>query len=166
MFIYSRMAPLASTHLLARVALTGWDQNRASGAPAASSTRLVAGRRKGLQRKRPWTRARAPASLSTQLGQRLAAAESHIEELRRWRATFVHSLPTTPAAPVASPRDAVPECWETKKAYFPYVVSIREKTHKVAVGYPQQPRDWRTECGWAFGVSINAKPVLSLPDCH
>ena len=160
MFLYMRKAPLASTHLLARVALTGWEQNRASAAshqkraprltqissaiavaartgytPAARSTRLVAGRYRGVQRKRPWTR--APSLPPSQLGQRLAAAESHIEELRRWMATFVQSLPTTPAGPVASPRDAAPECWETKKAYFPYVVSIREKTHKVAVGYPQ-----------------------------
>ena len=62
--------------------------------------------------------------------------------------------------------DTVPECWEARQTYLPYVVSIREKTHKVAVGYPQEPRGWRMECGWAFGVSIKAKPVLSLPACH
>ena len=74
-FIYIRKAPLASTHQLARVALAGWKLNRTSsalqrlGAPGARST--VAGRHKGVQRKRPWMR--APASLDSQLGLRLAA---------------------------------------------------------------------------------------------
>ena len=81
--LYIRNAPLASTHLLGRVALTGWEQNQASAAshqrgtpttrpaqgwsaviafarngfpPAARSSRLVAGRFKGGARKRPWRR--------------------------------------------------------------------------------------------------------------
>ena len=52
------------------------------------------------------------------------------------------------------------------RTVFPYVVSIRDKTHKVDIGYPEEPRDWRTVCGWAFGMSVKAKPVLSLPACH
>ena len=78
-FLYIRKAPLASTHLLARVALTGWEQNQASAAshqkgaprppqissaiavlactgyaPAARTNRLVAGIYKGVPRRRPW----------------------------------------------------------------------------------------------------------------
>ena len=79
---------------------------------------------------------------------------------------MVHSVPATLSAPVDTPTDAVPECWEARRTVFPYVVSIRDKTHKVDIGYPEEPRGWRTVCGWAFGMSVKAKPVLSLPACH
>ena len=52
------------------------------------------------------------------------------------------------------------------RSHFPYVISITEKTHRVAIAYPFEPRGWRTECGWAFGMSVKAKPALSLPVCH
>ena len=54
----------------------------------------------------------------------------------------------------------------TVDAYFPFVNNIRSRTHKASVGYPEPPRDWRTVCGWRFGVSEVARPVLSLPACH
>ena len=46
------------------------------------------------------------------------------------------------------------------------MISITDKTHKVAIGYPSEPRDWRSECEWAFGMSVKAKPALNLPACH
>ena len=79
---------------------------------------------------------------------------------------MVQSLPDTLAAPAEPPADAVPECWEADKSHFPYVIRITDKTHRVTIGYPAGPRDWRSECGWAFGMSVKAKPALSLPACH
>ena len=79
---------------------------------------------------------------------------------------MVQSVPDTFAAQAEPPAGAVPDCWEARQTHFPYVVSIRKKTHRVAVGYPAEPRGWRSECGWAFGMSIKAKPALSFPACH
>lgn len=134
LLLYIRKAPLASTHRLARVALTGWEQNQASAAshqrgsqttrpardssaivasarngfpPAAGASRLVAGRYTGVARRRPWSRA-----TSRLLEQSLASAEGQIEGLQRWRTSFVETVPITPAAPVATPMDAVPELWK------------------------------------------------------
>ena len=90
-----------------------------------------------------------PTSTDAQLGLRLTAAEGHIAELQRWRATVVITVPgtNTLAAPAVPPADAVPECWVADRSHFPFVISITDKTHKVAIGYPSEPRGWQSECG-------------------
>ena len=60
----------------------------------------------------------------------------------------------------------VPAEWEDVNYVFPYVASVRDRVHAVAVGYPENPRTWRTKCGWPFGIACVARPVLSLPACH
>ena len=101
-----------------------------------------------------------------QLRQRLTTAESRIEELQLWRASAVAALQPSTVAPAEPIAEAVPANWATIGAFFPYVNSIRSRTHKVSIGYPEPPRAWRTVCGWAFGVSDVARPVLSSPACH
>ena len=73
---------------------------------------------------------------------------------------------TNPVAPAELLPDEVIENWANVVTFFPYVTSIRTKTHTVSVGYPAPQRDWRTIRGWPFGISEVAKPVLSLPTCH
>ena len=51
------------------------------------------------------------------------------------------------------PVDAVPESWVAYKSHYPYVISITDKTHKVAIGDPTGPRSWRSVCGWALKAS-------------
>ena len=62
-------------------------------------------------------------------------------------------------------------CWKwrslgSRKSTSPFVKSVRAKCHKVVIGYPDNPRRWRTKCGWQFGVSDVARPVHKLPVCH
>ena len=165
--LYIRKAPLTSTHLLARVVLlAGWERNQSAASshrtmvptvrpargptavsasacngfrPAARMSRLAAGRNNvgdGLQRLHSET--------LPQMKQRLASPEGHIEGLQRWRASFTAALPQAPDTPAVPPTGAVPERWRTVDAYFSFVSSIRSRTHKVTVGYPEPPRDWRT----------------------
>ena len=60
----------------------------------------------------------------------------------------------------------VPAHWASVESAFPYVSSIRAKIHRVAVGYPENTRRWRTDCGCQFGISKGQRAVLSLPACH
>ena len=89
------------------------------------------------------------------------------QELMAWRSTFTATVPIEPATPaVVDPIAVVPQECKDINFVFPYVLSIRNRCHVVATGYPDNPRDWRTKCGWPFGVSHVARPALSLPECH
>ena len=79
---------------------------------------------------------------------------------------LIVSPPPVPVPAVISPEASVPAVWDRIDTAFAYVISVRSKCHKVAVGYPQHPREWRSCCGWAFGIADVARPVLSLPACH
>ena len=62
--------------------------------------------------------------------------------------------------------EIVPTTMASVDYYFPFVRSIRATCHKVVVGYPEHPRHWRAECGWQFGFSEVARPLMELPTCH
>ena len=100
------------------------------------------------------------------LRERLTNAERQLNELQAWRSSLASALPATPVAEAEALDDDILPNWAAVDAAFPSVSSIREKCHLVTIGYPAHPRDWHTKCGWPFGLSDVAHPVLSLPVCH
>ena len=57
------------------------------------------------------------------------------------------SVPDEPVEPAADTHEEVPQWCASVSSTFPFVYSIRSKCHRVAVGYPSNPRTWRSKCG-------------------
>ena len=159
---YIRKAPLSASHCLAAVALAGWERNAASTplTPFPRTSVAIAPRSKAKSKATA-----APATGADHTG-RLSVIEMGLRALQEWRTTVANSPPPVPVPVVISPEASVPAVWDRIDTAFTYVISVRSKCHKVAVGYPQHPREWRSCCGWAFGIADVARPVLSLPACH
>ena len=165
--LYIRKAPLTSSHLLAGAALAGRERVAVAGAvnptpgtfgvavQDAEATTCSRARRKdtsGGGTRQPVRGnlvgdrvQRRDRSAVPDLQQRLTAAEIHIDVLQRWRVSVIAALPPTPVTP-AEPEDTdeVPTSRDPVSAFFPYVSSIRCKTHKVLTGSPRHPRESRT----------------------
>ena len=99
------------------------------------------------------------------LRERLTTAERQLSDLHSWRNSMASALPAIPVAEAKALDDDILPNWTTVDAAFPCVSNIREKCHLVTIGYPEHPRAWCTKCGWQFGLSDVAHPVLSLPVC-
>ena len=97
--------------------------------PAARIGRLVPGRNKVGDRLQRFNRETVP-----QIKQRLTSAEGHIEGLQRWRVSFTAALPQTPVTPAEPVAGPVPARWDAVDTFFPFVSSIRSRTHKVSAG--------------------------------
>ena len=97
----------------------------------------------------------------------MSDTEANMLELQAWRATVFASIPSEPVGPivVASAAEVLQELDDVTSS-IPYVLSMRDKHHMVAIGYPDDPRAWRTKSGWFFGLSSVARPVHDLPTCH
>ena len=85
-----------------------------------------------------------------------------------WRSTFKASVPEVPVEPLCDVFDEVQPCWDSIDAAFPFVFSIRDKCHRVEVGYPNHPSTWRSKCGWAFGFrgGLAGTKFTGLPQIH
>ena len=170
--LYIRKAPLAASHHLAAVAVAGWQRNRGASSSAApfSGTSVV---RSVAPHSTDPVHCTVPAGehaalrgVVKALDQRLSSAEAQLRDLTEWR----NSLTTlTPVGQVVEAR-VVGEVVQPTNAdvdyHFPFVRSIREVTHKVRVGYPNHPHQWRARCGWQFGLADVAVPLMEHPTCH
>ena len=170
---YIRKAPLAASHHMAAAALAGWDRNSA----ASSSTALLSRSSAAPAAQLPRTEARRPEGPSTAshaelvgevraLDRRVKATEDQLRELAELRRNVAKAAPPDQISPASVTVDDVPAHWASVVCWFPFVSSTRAKVHRVVVGYPENPRHWRSECGWQFGISEVAHPVLRLPECH
>ena len=149
------------------MAINGWNRNldpAGAAAPFAGSAVQASSTRR---QRTPLSRTGAVnrAALTAVRG-RLGQAEQQLRELAEWRSTFKASVPEVPVEPVGELLDEVPPSWNSIDTAFPFVFSTRDKCHRVEVGYPNHPSTWRSKCGWTFGFSDVARPVLSLPACH
>ena len=172
---YIRKAPLAASHCLAAVALAGWERNAATRPTArfpltAVRTAPQVQQNGGSTLMRTKAKAKAKASRCAgalrRQAVRLTTAERGILALQEWRAAVTHAPPLPPTPVVIDPEAVVPRSWSEITSSFAYVISIRGKCHKVEVGYPAHPRDWKSKCGWPFGFSDVAVPVQKIPACH
>ena len=89
-----------------------------------------------------------------------------LQGLADWRAAMSAAVPAETVAPVDTADVEVPTIWTTVQTAFPFVLSDRAKCHRVLVGYPAHPREWRAQCGWAFGIAEVASSAETLPACH
>ena len=152
---------------MAAMAISGWNRNldpAGASVPFAGSAVQASSERR--QRTPVSWNSRGNRTALTAVRGRLGQAEQQLRELTEWRSTFKASVPDAPVEPLGELLDDVPPCWDSIDAAFPFVLSIRDKCHRVEVGYPNHPSTWRSKCGWAFGFSDVARPVLSLPTCH
>ena len=89
-----------------------------------------------------------------------------VRALEDWRKEVASTIPAASVAPVDTAEAEIPIDWDSVCKIFPYVFSDRERCHKVVVGYPNHPRDWKTQCGWPFGIAKVAELGDTLPACH
>ena len=100
------------------------------------------------------------------LERRVTATEGQLKELNELRRLVTTATPPESVVPALPTSDEAQAQWLAVGHVFPYVSSIRDKVHRVVVGYPEHPRLWHAPCSWPFGLSDVAHPVVSLPVCH
>ena len=164
---YIRKAPLAASHTMAAMALAGWERNAASSSTPAPFADSTASLQYGPRRRAAATPASAKASAAhSRLSSRVDHLSQQLQGLADWRAAMSAAVPAETVAPVDTADVEVPTIWTTVQTVFPFVLSDRAKCHRVLVGYPAHPREWRAQCGWAFGIAEVASSAETLPACH
>ena len=109
---YIRKAPLAASHRMAAMAISGWNRNLdpAGGAPPFAGSAAQASSTRRQLAPLAKNRATSRAALTAVRG-RLSQAEQQLRELTEWRSTFKASVPEVPVEQVGDLLDEVPPCW-------------------------------------------------------